>query len=602
MTPHQNLAAVALADLQSYFAAQGHNPSARHWDALGAVLGTLDGMANGACPSDIFLAALDPGIGKSSAVLAFARALLSSPGHREVGMIVCVGRIAEAQAMAEALRGRCPDASLAVMTSDDAANALSTAEPSVAQVLITTQQRIERATETQGFEACGSFYYHGAPRQVRAWDEAWLPGVAITVSGDDLLGLVKLLRSASPDCANAVRALGTRLDALDDGAAVDVPDFEAEHRVSFHAILAQPLRDDQRSTLSALTALCGKVARVRHNGPWGAAMLTYKDTLPHDLAPLLVLDASGRVRETYKHIEKHRGGLTRLPEAVKDYGPLTVHVWGRGGGKGAWGTSGDELVEGIAETIRERPNERWLVVAHKSTGGVRDVGRAIKRKLPERIAGNVEAITWGNHMASNLYADVPNVILAGTLFMPNSHYTALTHLAQDLSVVPGLASKDDVERTTQGEHANLILQALCRGRVRRSDGDRCLPMNAYVIAAKRSGIADALPGIFPGCKVRPWKDSKANGSDHVSRALAFVERTVAAGASDLPNGDIMRAVKVDRRNFNQRVTKHQRWADGLRRMGLETYAAQGRRTGGVRRVCVIGDVKELHMSNDTTGP
>ena len=55
-----------------------------------------------------------------------------------------------------------------------------------------------------------------------------------------------------------------------------------------------------------------------------------------------------------------------------------------------------------------------------------------------------------------------------------------------------------------GEHANDILQALCRGAVRKSAGDTCPVCHAYIIASVRSGIPQALPLIFPDCRVNQW--------------------------------------------------------------------------------------------------
>jgi hypothetical protein len=81
-------------------------------------------------------------------------------------------------------------------------------------------------------------------------------------------------------------------------------------------------------------------------------------------------------------------------------------------------------------------------------------------------------------MATNAFADVPNVILAGTLFMRDSHYTALAHLAKKRHVKTGIVPRPEVETIMRGEHAHMILQALCRGRVRKSDGAKCLPMDA----------------------------------------------------------------------------------------------------------------------------
>ena len=131
-------------------------------------------------------------------------------------------------------------------------------------------------------------------------------------------------------------------------------------------------------------------------------------------------------------------------------------------------------------------------------------------------------------MATNAYADVANVILAGTLFMRPSFYTALTHLAQGKPTGCHMVADDAVQRTIQGEHANLLLQAICRGRVRKLDGDRCLPMSAYVIAAASHGLPGALRDIFPGCTVVPWQPNELKLKGTVKDAVAFVKATTGA--------------------------------------------------------------------------
>ena len=583
--PPSALATAARASLGAFFASSHHNPSPEHWAALGDVLGTLDAMAAGTAAPQVFVGALDPGVGKSSAVLAFARALMASRDHRDVGMVVCVGRIAEAEAMAKDLQA--PGASFAVLTSQEAANALSTADPADAQVLITTQQRIEAATAERGFAAVEAFHYRGVVRQVRVWDEAWLPGEAVTVTGDDLLGVVKPIRARSDTCATAVRTFAISLDAATDGAAVQVPDFEAEHGMTFLDVLmdlgaAGKPRDDVRATVKALARITGKVARVKSEGQGRGTVLTYHDTLPADLAPLLVLDASARVRRTYEFIERHRGGMVRLREAVKDYTPLTVHVWDTSGSKSGWERQGKDLVDGIAEAIMERPDEPWLVVHHKRAGKAPATDGAIRRKLGKDIAARVQFITWGNHMASNAFAEVPNVVLAGTLFMRPSHYVATTHLAQGLQVAQGLAPADDVRSVTIGEHANLVLQAICRGRVRKSDGARCQPMRAYVIASPRSGIRAALPAIFPGCQVVTWRgevDVKPQGK--LGEALGFIDAERAKGAHVIPFASIRDHLHIARPNLTKLVTGKPLWVTEIQRRGLETYGGQGR-PGGVK--------------------
>ena len=296
-----------------------------------------------------------------------------------------------------------------------------------------------------------------------------------------------------------------------------------------------------------------------------------------------MLDASGRVRTTYADIETHRGNLVRLRTAVKDYSPLTVHLWQTSGSKSGFEKNGAMLIQGIVDAIAAKPDEPWLIVTHKPSGKLRTVETAIRRALPEGVGSKVDVISWGHHMATNAYAATPNVILAGTLFMRDWSYTALTHLAQDRDVAPGLVDQADVDRTMRGEHANLVLQALCRGRVRKSDGARCHPMTAYVIASTVSGIPEDLATIFPGCHVVPWRTGVKPLTGRLKVAIDFVEDALRRGETWIPLADVRDAVGCDKANFRRSITKGPEWFEQLARLGLEEVAAGPRGAKGLRR-------------------
>lgn len=587
------LAETALSSLRAFFDQADHNPSADHWEALGDVARTLETMADGTCPPKILLSSIDPGGGKTQTVVHFAQALVASPRHQDAGMIVCVGRIAEAEALAAQLQSI--RSHFAVLVQEGhSANALGGAVPEAAQILITTQQRIERATNGRPFEEVTPLHFKGRPRQVRAWDEAFLPGVAIALNYNDLGFLFVPLQRLSLALHAAVVAFFVQLTTTQTGDLIEVPDFEAQFGVSVHDVIAAipngdgRLRDDQRATAQSIFILAGKTARIWRDNRDGSAILSYQDTLPDDIKPLLVLDASGRVRHTYSDLEKHRG-LKRLKAAPKDYSPLRVHVWRRGGGKASFtGDGGDEIAKGIATTIATKPTEPWLVVVHKPGRGIADVDRRIRRHLSATTAAKVRTITWGQHMAVNDYQDVPNVILAGTLFMRESHYVALTHLVQDRPTAPGLVSNDDIRRTRIGEHANHVLQALCRGRVRKLNGTQCLPMDAYIVAASASGIPDVLPGIFPGCQVTDWSPLGKKLTGRVARALETVRTSFAAGAPHLTYGEIAARVGADRKDFKREIVASPAWRGAMTDLGLEEAVVAKRGERGLRRVVANG--------------
>jgi hypothetical protein len=86
------LADQTMAALKDYFAGRQHAPSEAMWVALRAVADTMEGMAEGRCPPLIHLSSLDPGVGKTTTVICFLRALLASNSHTDVAALVCVRR------------------------------------------------------------------------------------------------------------------------------------------------------------------------------------------------------------------------------------------------------------------------------------------------------------------------------------------------------------------------------------------------------------------------------------------------------------------------------------------------------------------------------
>jgi hypothetical protein len=251
-TPHgRSLCDDTMAALRTYFAAHDHRPSEAHWAALEDIAKTLEAMADGYCPPKVLLSSCDPGVGKSQTVMHFARALVQDEAHGDVGMVVCVGRIEEAKSLAAELA--LPTESFTVLTSDEEANALGSADPANAQVLITTQQRVERHTRGRSFDAAMEFRYRGQPRRCRVWDEAWLPGTAISLNRDDLAALFKPLRARFPALTDCIEDLFAKLRTVGDGEALPIPDFAHEHGVALNDLLGavDACRDDQRIAVTS---------------------------------------------------------------------------------------------------------------------------------------------------------------------------------------------------------------------------------------------------------------------------------------------------------------------------------------------------------------
>jgi hypothetical protein len=543
------LANQTILGLRSFFKDQtSHQPSQAMWDALTDLATTLERMADGGCLPLYYLSSLDPGVGKTRTIIHFIQALMSSPDHNTVGVLLCVSRLDEIRKLSEEMGLSSDD--YAVYTADDTLNSLGCGRPHAARVLFTTQQMVERRCEGKLFKDVDVFHFHGRPRNVRIWDEAILPGQTLTLNRDDIGHLFAPLRSRHPKLAEAIETLFVDLKDVTDGGTIFIPNFEEDHKVSLNDVLrlfSDVDQSHQRAAMS-LWMLSGKDVSVRRDGVMGNTILDYKDTLPEDFAPVVILDASGRVRTTYRHWEDRRGNLVSLRKANKRYNNLTIHVWNQGGGKTAFRSDGDKLINAIASTINTKPNEEWLVIHHKTeaefdiVSGVTD----LLRMSPK----NVHFVHWGNHHGTNAYAHVKNVILAGTLFYRPSYYESMGRLGSGYSASDRRTVRDYNE-VMIGEHKHLVLQALCRGSVRQCVGNVCAPCNAYIIASVRSGIKEALPDIFPGCKVERWKPLKSALSGKIRMATMIIQGRLEKAPDSLVRfADVMASIGVtDSKNF-----------------------------------------------------
>ncbi len=90
-----------------------------------------------------------------------------------------------------------------------------------------------------------------------------------------------------------------------------------------------------RTAVNDLWLLSGRTVVIRRSGN-SSLFVDYENTLPADLKPILICDASGRVRQTYPHWSKGRGDLVTLQSGDKFYTNLTLNVWQTSGSKSGW--------------------------------------------------------------------------------------------------------------------------------------------------------------------------------------------------------------------------------------------------------------------------
>jgi len=193
------------------------------WIGIKAIIETMEAMAEDRCEPLLYVSSLDPGVGKTSAVVHFIRALLASPHHEDASVLVCLKRREQIREFVNAAQLDRSD--FAILTADKELNELGADDINQARVLLTTHSMIEKRTQGRTFRNVQAFHYLDQPRNVRIWDEAILPGTTLTLTRDGIAHLFDPLRGRSPAFAADLEALFNTLKAAEDGAVIDLPDL-----------------------------------------------------------------------------------------------------------------------------------------------------------------------------------------------------------------------------------------------------------------------------------------------------------------------------------------------------------------------------------------
>jgi hypothetical protein len=453
----------------------------------------------------------------------------------------------------------------------------------------------QRCRGGQRFAEVSVFHYRGSARSVRIWDESFMPGEEFSVSTDELASLLQPVRDRCSALASAIEDLQDNLKAAKANKRMSVPDVQGlgghQAAITLKSVAmdlenAEPVRTAAQNLLD----ISGMYPMVCHDISKEEVkiMLDYRDTIPTDLAPMVILDASGRCRDTYRLMEKHRNDIVRHDVICKNYSNLEIGVWAYGGGKSAFAQDGEsKRMRGIAQTVMERPDEEWLIIHHKDRRGTRTFPDQLRDFLSDEVLAKVSFLHWGNHHGTNDFAHIENVILAGTFFLPDDIYEGRARLAA------GMCDEDKVHANTkravkEGEHQHCILQALCRASVRGIDAKgQCRPCRAYIIASNQSGIKKLLPDLLPSCNVRPWKPVPERVKGKVKEVVDQVDWILWHEATlwdIIPFNWLADQVGIkSKSNFRRTIRKNAGFQDAMQERGLEEaeFTEEGRTLKGL---------------------
>ena len=370
------------------------------------------------------VSSFDPGAGKTGALCAFLRSWKSSGFQPPSGVLVVLSTRKEIESCIH--RADLEPSDFAVLVQKGLElNEKGRPDADSAPILFTTQEKLRRLCYGRSFAEVTSLHFLGRPRALRVWDEAFLPASPATIRKDTLVSALEELRPIAPFLAEDIEALAASLGT--DGSPLDA-EVPSSIR-SVYAALRDHLGTATAERWAPLQGLAGRTVATVNGGSKGLCLAGGGSPLPADFAPALILDASGRVRETYKTMEAN-GLLQRLPSASTDYSRLTLHHWDRAASRSTLKDpiARREIMKTAAAVINESaPDERWLIIHPKARAWD---GFDAFEELCSHVAGpeRLSSLHWGNHHGTNEYRDIRKVIVLGLWTLPLEAYTAL-HLA-----------------------------------------------------------------------------------------------------------------------------------------------------------------------------
>lgn len=454
----------------------------------------------------IYLMGADCGTGKSRSIQSFIRKqkLSKFPGS---GIFVFVDTLSEIDAYVtgsglERLDYAIYSPDLAYKTYGRGLHGVDEAP-----VLFATHSMAKKRTlEVGSFEAASCFHYQGKPRGLRIWEERFAAAEGATFELDELYALPSALKALPKtdrqllwrlihDCAKPVAGLPLGIPL----ALIEVADraLKADLKIT----------DGPKRTLAALAILAGSTAYMKGGDDGGWHFIGIGRTLPPDIGPLFVLDASARLTSRYKALPAHGFKVVELQPATLNYERLKVRWWDKAAGKTALRNKDDRttLFKGIADAANSKPTEAFLVVLAKEFCGREEEGKvSVPPDLSSMILNpeRISIVNWGRHVGTNDFREVPNIVIVSAYNYGDKAYDALA-LASSAN---RLGQVSLVARHTQvGEILiHNVYQAVCRGKARMCDGAVAGEATAYLIMRDTTETRNRIAQAFPGCSIGPW--------------------------------------------------------------------------------------------------
>ncbi len=515
----------------------------------------------GDLPPNYYLSSVDPGIGKTESYCSFIKSWKGMRFIPEGSILVAVATLEEIPSIIS----RCglDKEDYACLTGDGAINGMGRGEARIdrARVAFTTQAMIRSRTAGKSFANTKDFHYLGVPRSLRIWDEGFQLATSVTVSLHDLTALSHSMRSTNPDLFAALEVLANQMIG---GAANDC--IAIPGKIASLASAAKLANETDQKTVSKLASVAGTPMVLRTiGGTLGRVLVGASAPLPADFAPAVILDASGRVRGTYKAQEAGINNLVRLTPSVRDYANVRVHVCKAAVGKDALADDAyrEQLCRASSKIIDSKPHEEWLVISYK-----RDKALDIEGEIKGYVAkpSNIRFLNWGRHHGTNEFRVCKNILIIGSYLYSPEGFHALELAASGL---PANKFYGPSKGFAADELCHNLLQAIMRGNARSGISGIAGECDVYVFVSNKYDPVDCIKAALPNCKVHDWNALNRSLRGSAKKAFDYIDSYFASTtARSLTKANVSRHIGIESASSFARIIRSAVFKDYLNKIGV----------------------------------
>lgn len=463
-----------------------------------------------------YLLAMEPGMGKTGALADYAASQKLKRYPNWSGLLVAMATRNEIRSFIDRAQLDASDYSIIIQDGHELGRA-GRADFDNAPIILTTHAKLRHLCHGRKFADVSQYHFHGKPRLLRVWDEAFIPGQPYSVRKDTVMGAIEKVRPRAQLEAQRLTAFAEGMQPDMANQTVDIPLGVSEACKIANGI--------QESSLGSLGLLEQQKALLVNDGGHGLTLVGAHSSLPADFAPAVIMDASGYVKHTYNIMEE-AGHLMRSDRPRGSYANLTINHLTRSASREAFANAKTRraLLDEVASVINQRSDEPWLVIHFMERS---DDGYNLVEELKARItnADGLQFMHWGNHHGTNDYQSIRNIMVMGVWRQPSPAYVGQAIAAGH--PMNRHISRELLKSVRRGETQHHLLQAICRGNARNWDGGVCGTSNVYLIGQLKDCGDGTLEQTFPDAIIVPWLPNGDEDRDPLAKIMSFIDQQMS---------------------------------------------------------------------------